>query len=139
MWQCSGYASGSKYTRILNMLLGLNKPGFWIYLFQYFQFWSIIFFFEVPFPWNIKTALFWENIRNFSAFSFPKVYEIFLGWIFFSSLGLKSVGFHFREYKKSFPLGRYKKYFQSGYFRKTFWGLRLKSALCSYFSQDFPS
>ena len=31
-WQWSEYASGSEYTRFINMLLALNMPGFWIYL-----------------------------------------------------------------------------------------------------------
>ena len=32
VWQCSEYASGSEYTRVLNMLLVLNMSEFWICL-----------------------------------------------------------------------------------------------------------
>ena len=31
VWHCSGYASSSKYTKVLIMLLVLNMTGFWTY------------------------------------------------------------------------------------------------------------
>ena len=56
-------------------------------------------------------------------------------------LEFPSQGFHFWKYNKSFLLIKYKKFFQSGFFskffRETFWGLKLKSALGSYFLQNF--
>ena len=76
-------------------------------------------FFRVPFSWNIRTAFFWETIRNFVGVFVSWSIRNFLGWIFlFFKLGLKSAGFQFRKYKNFFNISarkfhflKYKKFF----------------------------
>ena len=82
VWQFSVYVSGSKYSRVLNMLLILNIPALWICLsqnikkFHYAGFWIYL-------SWNIRK------------FRFKRFFR----------------GFRFPEFTKSFLLRKYKSFF----------------------------
>ena len=68
---------------------------------------------------NIRTAFFWEIIRNIFWVSISWSIRNFLQVDFFIFRAwAKSAGFHFRKYKISFLLRNYKKYFLGFHFLK---------------------